>query len=152
MCSESTKLSRAAREAIVREQRHDGLRREHGVTGVFHGDLADQLIVATARLLGAPVVTGDRKIRDYAHVATVRADGQRCSAPVAIRAIPATTVPITEPVTRFQNIHGVPQPGVASAMTVTGNIAITPHSGPRRNHLPGQEVMPTRKPISSRAL
>src|SRR5207249_7903037 len=84
--------------------------------------------------------------------ALVRADGQRCSAPVAIRAIPATTVPITEPVTRFQNIHGGPQPGVASAMTVTGNIAITPHSGPRRNHLPGQEVMPTRKPISSRAL
>jgi len=71
MCSESTKLSRAAREAIVREQRHDGLRREHGVTGVFHGDPADQLIVATARLLGAPVVTGDRKIRDYAHVAAL---------------------------------------------------------------------------------
>jgi len=99
MCSESTKLSRAAREAITREQRHDGLVvsiisaweiaklvqkaklsfsipcsewiegavRADGVTmhpltpeicvestelpGVFHGDPADQLIVATARLL-----------------------------------------------------------------------------------------------------
>ena len=119
MCSESTKLSRAAREAITREQRHDGLVvsiisaweiaklvqkaklsfsipcsewiegavRADGVTmhpltpeicvestelpGVFHGDPADQLIVATARLLGAPVVTGDRKIRDYAHVAAL---------------------------------------------------------------------------------
>jgi len=39
--------------------------------GVFHGDPADQIIVATARLLSAPVVTPDRKIRDYHHVATV---------------------------------------------------------------------------------
>lgn len=39
--------------------------------GVFHGDPADQLIVATARILGAPVVTGDRKIRGYPHVATL---------------------------------------------------------------------------------
>jgi PIN domain nuclease of toxin-antitoxin system len=39
--------------------------------GSFHGDPADQLIVATARLLGAPLVTADRKIRDYAHVATL---------------------------------------------------------------------------------
>jgi len=39
--------------------------------GVFHGDPADQIIVATARLLSAPVVTSDRKIREYHHVATV---------------------------------------------------------------------------------
>jgi PIN domain nuclease of toxin-antitoxin system len=39
--------------------------------GVFHGDPADQLIVATARLLGAPIVTGDRKILSYPHVATL---------------------------------------------------------------------------------
>jgi PIN domain nuclease of toxin-antitoxin system len=39
--------------------------------GVFHGDPADQIIVATARLLSAPVVTSDRRIRDYHHVATV---------------------------------------------------------------------------------
>ena len=38
---------------------------------MFHGDPADQLIVATARVLGAPVVTRDRKIRDYPHVATL---------------------------------------------------------------------------------
>ena len=39
--------------------------------GVFHGDPADQIIVATARLLGAPVVTADRKILDYPHVQSV---------------------------------------------------------------------------------
>ncbi len=37
----------------------------------FHGDPADQLIVATARHQGAVVVTQDRAIRDYAHVPTV---------------------------------------------------------------------------------
>ena len=119
MCSEPKKLSRAAREAIGRDQKRDGLvvsvmsaweiaklvqKRKlafsitcrewiegavradgvmiHPLTpdicvestelpGVFHGDPADQLIVATARLLGAPVVTSDRKIRDYPHVATL---------------------------------------------------------------------------------
>lgn len=39
--------------------------------GVFHGDPADQIIVATARLLATPVLTSDRKIVDYAHVPTV---------------------------------------------------------------------------------
>lgn len=39
--------------------------------GVFHGDPADQLIVATARVLGAPVITADRRILDYAHVPTI---------------------------------------------------------------------------------
>jgi len=39
--------------------------------GEFHGDPADQIIVATARLLGVPVVTADRRIRDYPHVATI---------------------------------------------------------------------------------
>ena len=37
----------------------------------FHGDPADQLIVATARDLGLAVITSDRKIRDYAHVAAI---------------------------------------------------------------------------------
>ena len=37
----------------------------------FHGDPADQLVVATARELGLAVVTSDRKIRDYSHVATL---------------------------------------------------------------------------------
>jgi PIN domain nuclease of toxin-antitoxin system len=39
--------------------------------GSFHGDPADQIIVATARVLGAEVVTSDRQIRDYEHVASV---------------------------------------------------------------------------------
>lgn len=39
--------------------------------GTFHGDPADQIIVATARLLDAPLVTSDRRIREYRHVTTV---------------------------------------------------------------------------------
>jgi len=36
----------------------------------FHGDPADQIIVATARHLRAVLVTKDRRVRDYAHVQT----------------------------------------------------------------------------------
>lgn len=36
--------------------------------GIFHRDPADQIIVATARLYGCPLVTMDQKIRSYAHV------------------------------------------------------------------------------------
>jgi PIN domain nuclease of toxin-antitoxin system len=39
--------------------------------GSFHGDPADQLIVATSRVLNRPLVTKDRKILDYRHVTTV---------------------------------------------------------------------------------
>lgn len=39
--------------------------------GEFHGDPADQRLVATARLQNATLVTKDRAIRDYAHVRTV---------------------------------------------------------------------------------
>ncbi len=39
--------------------------------GTFHGDPADQMIVATARHLGTTLVTKDRTIRDYAHVRSV---------------------------------------------------------------------------------
>ncbi len=39
--------------------------------GEFHGDPADQIIVATARLLSAAVVTADRKILEYPHVPTL---------------------------------------------------------------------------------
>ena len=39
--------------------------------GDFHGDPADQLIVATARMIGGVVVTADRAIRRYRHVPTV---------------------------------------------------------------------------------
>ena len=34
--------------------------------GVFHGDPADRMIVATARLLTVPIVTRDQKILSYA--------------------------------------------------------------------------------------
>ena len=36
--------------------------------GDFHRDPADQLIVATARVYGCPLVTLDAKIRQYPHV------------------------------------------------------------------------------------
>jgi PIN domain nuclease of toxin-antitoxin system len=36
--------------------------------GTFHRDPADQIIVATSRILDAPLVTVDRKILDYPHV------------------------------------------------------------------------------------
>ncbi len=39
--------------------------------GAFHGDPADRLIVASAMLHGAPLVTRDRNIRGYRPVSTV---------------------------------------------------------------------------------
>ena len=39
--------------------------------GSFHGDPADQIIVATARQRGASVVTGDSRIREYTYVKTI---------------------------------------------------------------------------------
>jgi len=39
--------------------------------GPFHGDPADQLIVATARRRGMPLVTADSRIREYGHVKTI---------------------------------------------------------------------------------
>jgi PIN domain nuclease of toxin-antitoxin system len=36
--------------------------------GTFHNDPADQLIVATARVLGCPLMTADHKISGYPHV------------------------------------------------------------------------------------
>lgn len=41
--------------------------------GVFHPDPADRIIVATARLLGLPLVTADAKILDYPHVVSLPA-------------------------------------------------------------------------------
>jgi PIN domain nuclease of toxin-antitoxin system len=35
------------------------------------GDPVDQIIVATARSLGAPVVTADRRVLEYRHVPTI---------------------------------------------------------------------------------
>ena len=37
----------------------------------FHGDPADQILVATARQRGAVLVTRDRRIRRYAHVQSI---------------------------------------------------------------------------------
>ncbi|MEE9491798.1 MAG: type II toxin-antitoxin system VapC family toxin [Gammaproteobacteria bacterium] len=39
--------------------------------GEFHKDPADRMIVATARKLAIPLVTADKKIRNYEHVKTV---------------------------------------------------------------------------------
>jgi PIN domain nuclease of toxin-antitoxin system len=39
--------------------------------GEFHRDPADQIIVATARVRNVPLVSSDRKIIAYPHVATV---------------------------------------------------------------------------------
>ena len=39
--------------------------------GDFHRDPADQIIVATARLLACPLVTSDTKIIAYLHVETI---------------------------------------------------------------------------------
>lgn len=38
----------------------------------FHRDPADQIIVATARVLGIPLLTGDARLRSYAHVEKAR--------------------------------------------------------------------------------
>lgn len=39
--------------------------------GPFHRDPADQMIVATARLLNVELVTSDARILEYPHVATI---------------------------------------------------------------------------------
>ena len=39
--------------------------------GEFHKDPADRIIVATARSLGAPLVTADEKIRAYTRLRTI---------------------------------------------------------------------------------
>ena len=40
--------------------------------GEFHRDPADQIIAATARFHGCPLVTSDRKILDYPYVDTIK--------------------------------------------------------------------------------
>lgn len=39
--------------------------------GTFHKDPADRIIVALARRYGVPLLTFDRKIREYIHVQTI---------------------------------------------------------------------------------
>lgn len=49
---------------------HLALRSVH-LPGDIHSDPADRLIVATARYLGVPLVTRDRKLHTYPHVKTL---------------------------------------------------------------------------------
>ena len=42
-----------------------------GLPEPYHSDPADRMIIATARYLGAVLVTKDRRIREYEHVSTV---------------------------------------------------------------------------------
>jgi len=37
----------------------------------FHSDPADQIIAATSRILGMPLVTSDRRIRDFKDIETI---------------------------------------------------------------------------------
>ncbi len=43
----------------------------HVLPGEFHQDPADRMIVATARLFEATLITKDQKIRDYQYVRTI---------------------------------------------------------------------------------
>lgn len=45
--------------------------RSNQLSGEIHDDPADRIIIATALTLGAPLVSKDTRIRDYAHVATI---------------------------------------------------------------------------------
>lgn len=45
--------------------------RSNHLPGELHEDPADRIIIATALMLGAPLITKDTKIRDYPHVKTV---------------------------------------------------------------------------------
>jgi PIN domain nuclease of toxin-antitoxin system len=42
-----------------------------GLAKPMHGDPADRLIVATASMLGVPLVTGDKKLHAYRGVKTI---------------------------------------------------------------------------------
>jgi len=39
--------------------------------GALHEDPADRIIIATARAIGIPLITADKKIREYPHVITI---------------------------------------------------------------------------------
>jgi len=45
--------------------------RSNRLPGDLHEDPADRIIIATALTLGVPLISKDRKIRDYSHVRTV---------------------------------------------------------------------------------
>jgi PIN domain nuclease of toxin-antitoxin system len=54
-------------EPVSRQQAVQSVR----LPGEFHPDPADRLITALARHQAVPLVTADRKIRDYPHVKTI---------------------------------------------------------------------------------
>lgn len=74
-------FSMPCREWISEAVRLDGVRL-HPLTpeicvestelpGTFHGDPADQIVAATARVLGCAVVTSDRRLLSYPHIPTL---------------------------------------------------------------------------------
>jgi PIN domain nuclease of toxin-antitoxin system len=81
LASDRRRLTSPAAEAIARALGLEGivlspLTPSIGVDSTtlppgLDGDPADQIIVATARQLGAVIVTPDRRIRDYPHVPTI---------------------------------------------------------------------------------
>ncbi len=76
-----TRLSRYVGDWLDKVSRIEGVRfvpvdrniavKSADLPGEFHKDPADRMIVATARSLSAPLVTKDRRIRDYQHVKTI---------------------------------------------------------------------------------
>ena len=49
----------------------DVMEEAYSLPGPFHQDPADRIIVATARTMGCPIITSDRKILNYPHVQTL---------------------------------------------------------------------------------
>jgi PIN domain nuclease of toxin-antitoxin system len=49
----------------------DTFEEAYSLPAPIHGDPADRILIATARLKGMSIVTADRKILDYPHVKTV---------------------------------------------------------------------------------
>lgn len=66
-------LSRVAEVEGVRFQAVDALiaMKSASLPGAFHKDPADRMIIATARALGAALVTADEKILQCPHVRTI---------------------------------------------------------------------------------
>jgi PIN domain nuclease of toxin-antitoxin system len=66
-------LGIALRPAFVQIIPIDGeiAREANELPGLFHGDPADRMIVATARKHNLSIITSDRLIRDYVNVPTL---------------------------------------------------------------------------------
>ena len=55
----------------VSPRRIESIEEAYALTGPFHRDPADRIIVAEARRRSAPIVTADARVLDYPHVETV---------------------------------------------------------------------------------